>query len=182
VRITVETATIRALEKRFRAAGKNTKPALARAVKRAGDMALTAMTRSLTRQTGLKRKTIVKALKKEGGRGSLSYAIRSAGGDVSLKYFGARETRAGVSAKPFGARMVVKRVFMKGGRFPKRVPLNLGGHVFRREAGSRFPIAKVKSGVVIPAQMVTGATKSAFEKTASTQFLKRIQHELERLL
>ena len=140
------------------------------------------MVRSLTKQTGLKRKTIARALKKQGGRGSLTYAIRSAGGDISLKYFGARETRKGVSAAPFGARRTFPETFMKGGRFPKRVMLKLGGHVFKRSGGSRFPVAKQRSGVVIPAQMVLGATKAAFEKTVATEFPKRIAHELKRLL
>jgi hypothetical protein len=86
-----------------------------RAVNRAGDMARTQVRQKLTRQTGLKRPTIVKAVK--GFRGStpqtLVYRMSAHGGDVSLKYFGARETKAGVSAAPFGNRKVFASTFMR---------------------------------------------------------------------
>jgi len=179
--IDVDTSSVRDIEKRLEKMGKNTRPALARAIQRVGDMPRTQMVRALTKQTGLKRGVIVSALKKKGGRGSLFYMIKSRGGDIALKHFGARETRKGVSAAPFGKRQVFPSAFIKGGRFPQRVPLKLGGQVWRRVGAARKPLELQKSGVIIPKEMVSGASKVAFERTVKTEFPKRIQHELFRL-
>ena len=124
------------------ALGKSAPAAIARAVNHTGDKARTQMIRTLTDQTGLQRKVIVKALRvtRASGKGSLEYRIDSAGGNVSLKYFGARETRAGVSAAPWGARRVYAGTFMKGGRFPKRVPVaRFNGQVFADPGASASP-------------------------------------------
>ena len=165
-------------------AGKNAPAALARAINHTGDKAKTAMTRALTVQTGLQRKVIVKALRVERATGgSLAYAIRSAGGDVSLKYFGARETQTGVSAAPRGRRQVYAGTFMKGGRFPNRVTVaKLNGQVFKREGSGRTPLVKVRSGVFIPQEMVTGATAEAFNVVAERDLPDRLAHELLRVI
>lgn len=167
------------------AIGKEAPAAIARAVNRTGDMARTQMIRTLTDQTGLKRKVIVKALRvtRASGKGTLEYRIDSAGGNVSLKYFGARETRAGVSAAPWGARRVFAGTFIKGGRFPNRVPIGrLNGQVFARAGGGRFPIVKQRSGLFIPEEMVKGATAEAFRSTAERVLPDRLAHELARAM
>ena len=93
-----------------------------------GDRATPVMVRVLTKQTGLPRRTIAKALKRS--RAGQAYTIRSAGGDVSLKYFKARETQKGVSAAPWGQRRIYAGTFTKGGRFPNRVAVpSLSGQV-----------------------------------------------------
>ena len=155
-----------------------------RAVNRTGDMAKTQVVRALTRQTGLKRPTIVKTIgnPKKANFGDLSYEMRAKGGDVSLKYFAAREIRRGTSAAPFGKRQVFAGAFMRGGVFPKRVVAKrLNGHVFEREGKARLPISKLKSGVVIPAEMVKGETAQAFGRSVSANLPRRIEHELRRL-
>ena len=155
-----------------------------RAINRTGDMAKTQVIRALTRQTGLKRPTIVKTIgsPKKANFGDLTYEMRAKGGDVSLKYFAAREIRRGTSAAPFGKRKVFAGAFMRGGLFPNRVVAKrLNGHVFERNGGARLPISKLKSGVVIPAEMVKGETAQAFGRTVSANLPKRIEHELRRL-
>ncbi|MGY6709721.1 MAG: hypothetical protein ACXIVF_15485 [Rhizobiaceae bacterium] len=160
---------------RFRSVG-------ARVVNRTGDMARTQVRRTLPKQTGLPRKTIVKAVGvTRASSASMVYAMRAKGGDVSLKYFKARETRRGVSSAPFGKRQVFAGTFMKGGRFPARVPIGMGGHVFARAGIGRTPIEKQKSGVIIPAEMVKGQTRAAFEATARTILPQRMAHELRRM-
>jgi hypothetical protein len=154
-----------------------------RVVNFTGDRARTQVRRELPKQTGLKRKVIVKAVRvTRASTGRLAYVMDAKGGDIALKHFGPRETRAGVSAAPFGKRQVFAGTFTMGGRFPNRVPLGMGGHVFKREGASRFPIEKQKSGVIIPAEMVKGATAQAFERTVTTVMPRRIQHELARLM
>lgn len=182
--VKLDPAQLEKLANLIGAAGKNAPAALASAINHTGDKAKTAMTQALTVQTGLQKKVIVKALRvTRAGAGSLTYTIRSAGGDVSLKYFGARETRAGVSAAPWGRRQVYTGTFIKGGRFPNRVALpKLNGQVMRRESGSKLPIAKAKSGLFIPNEMVTGATAVAFNEVAERDLPDRLAHELLRVI
>ena len=167
------------------ALGKDAPAAIARAVNHTGDKARTQMIRTLTAQTGLKRKVIVKALRvtrASAAKGTMEYRIDSAGGNVSLKYFGARETRVGVSAAPWGARRVYAGTFMKGGRFPNRVALDLNGQVFKRGGAGRMPIVKQKSGLFIPAEMVKGATADAFTEAVDRDLPDRLAHEIARAL
>lgn len=169
------------MAKRFQGAGRNIKPALGRAVRHTGNKARTQVVRALTGQTGLKRKTIVKAVRKRSQ--GLTYELRSRGGNVSLKHFAARETRKGVSAAPWNKRRIYARTFLKGGRFPNRVPLSRGGgHVFARSGKGRLPIAKQKSGLFIPKEMVTGASAAAFNNVASTELPSRLAHEVRAIL
>jgi hypothetical protein len=170
------------------AAGKNAPLAIARAVNHTGDKAKTQMIRTLTVQTGLKRQVIVRALKPHRATpDNPVYRIDSAGGNIALKYFGARETRAGVSAAPRGQRQTFAHTFMKAGWWPKRVEKrNWNNQVFIRAGGSTKTgmdkFEKVKSGVFIPDEMVTGATADAFRTVAERDLPDRLAHELLRAL
>ncbi|GJE45447.1 hypothetical protein [Methylobacterium soli] len=186
--VTLDAASIARLGNQIGAAGAKAPLALARALNHTGDKAKTQMTRALTAQTGLKRRTIVKALRiTKAGTVGLTYTIRSAGGDISLKYFGARETAKGVSAAPRNARAIYPHTFMKAGWWPHRVvKANWNGHVLERTGSTtksgmdRFQ--KVKSGVFIPEEMVKGATAAAFNNTAASDLPARLEHELGRIL
>lgn len=153
-----------------------------RAVNRTGDMARTQVYRSLAKQTGLKRGVIVRAVRTtRSDPGSLAYTMRAQGGDIALKYFGPRETRAGVSAAPFGRRRVFAGTFLKGGRFPMRKAIAaFKGNVMFRTGPARFPVDVEQSGVIIPNEMVKGATKAAFEATVAKVLPQRIAHEIKR--
>ena len=143
----------------------------------------TQVVRTLTTQTGLKRKVIDRAVRDVPASGAnLSIVLRTHGGNVALKYFGARETRAGVSAAPWGRRQVFAHTFIKGGRFPGRVALNMGGQVFERDGSRRLPIKRIKSGLFIPEEMVTGATKAAWLLVVEQRLMPRIERELGRIL
>jgi len=159
--------------------------ALSRAMNHTGRKARTQVRRALVTQTGLARKTIVKAVREVRARPqSLSYTLRTSGGDISLKYFKPRETRAGVTAAPFGKRQLFAGTFVKGGRFPGRVTLNMGGHVYRNIEGGKWGgrVELVDSGVVIPEQLVTGATARSWEHLISSDLVPRVGHELKRIL
>jgi hypothetical protein len=162
---------------------KKMRQAANRAVNRTGDMARTQVRQKLTRQTGLKRPTIVKAVKvSRSSPQTLVYRMSAHGGDVSLKYFGARETKAGVSAAPFGKRTVFASTFMRAGWWPNRVVKpGWNGQVFARVGASRFPIEKQKSGVIIPNEMVQGETRDAFRSTVARVLPQRLDHEINRL-
>lgn len=167
--------------------------ALQRAVNHTGAKARTQVIRALAEQTGL-RYGVIKSAVRTGkawgasstsfteGRGSLTYVLSSKGGDISLKYFRARETRAGVTAAPFGKRELREGTFIKGGRFPNRVAANgLNGHVYKRTGQGRGPLELQNSGVVIPAEMLKGAPREAFLKTVNEELPNRVMHEIERL-
>lgn len=177
----------------IRALGDQAPVALGRALRHTGDKSKTQVVRSLARQTGLSRSVIVRAVKVKGPRhgnpnigradADLTYTLESRGGDISLKYFGAREVRAGVTAKPWNVRKTYKGAFMRGGAWPNRVALpTLNGHAFRRTDTDRTPIEKQKSGVVIPEEMIEGATLEAFETVINRDLPARVGHELHRLL
>lgn len=171
-------------EKRFEAAAKAAPLAKARAINHTGDKARTAMRVALVDQTGLKRRTTNKALRSTRAsiKGGGSYVIRAAGGNIRLQFFKARETRQGVSAAPWNKRTIVARSFMKGGRFPNRVPLNLKGAVLIRAGKGRYPVRTVKSGLFIAEEMVTGKSADAFFNTVQRDLPARITHELARIL
>lgn len=168
------------LAKLFKLAKERAPAAIGRAIKRTGDMTKTRMVRSLTKQTGLRREVIARALKAKPA--GVTYAIKSRGGNVHLKYFKARETRKGASAAPWNKRRVYAGTFIKGGRFPHRVALNLGGQVYRRSGAGRLPITSQRSGLYIPKEMITGATGAEFLSAVRSILPQRLQHEIAAIL
>lgn len=154
-----------------------------RAINRTGNMARTQVVRALAKQTALPQKLIRYALKRsQAYAGRFEYQLSARGGDISLKFFSPRETRRGVTAKLPGGRKVFAGTFMKGGRFPNRVGVSaFNGHVYQRQGGSRFPIARVKSGVIIPVEMVRGETARAFHQSVRVNLPRRFAHEISRL-
>ncbi len=194
--VTLDASALARLGNQIGAAGKNAPVALARAINHTGAKARTQMVRALVPQTGLKRKTIVKALREnKASAGALTYTIKSHGGNIRLKHFGARETRVGVSAAPWGRRSVYAHTFMKAGWWPTRITKgNWNGQVFERVGSKtttqhgtkgyrgmdRFTV--VRSGLFIPDEMVQGASAAAFNSAAAADLPARLEHELGRIL
>jgi hypothetical protein len=176
----IDASQIDHLAEVFKKAEREAPQAIARAIRRTGDMTATQVVRTLTAQTGLKRAVIVRAVKKMPA--GMTYSLKSRGGNVGLKYFGARETRKGVSAAPWNARRVFAGTFMKGGLFPHRVGLKLGGQVFVRTGSGRTPIVRQKSGLFIPKEMISGASAAAFLATVNRVLPVRLQHEIAAIL
>jgi hypothetical protein len=153
-------------------------------INKVGNKAKTQVVRSLTKQTGLPRKTIVKAVQVTmAGGPRYSYDMVTRGGNIRLKYLTPRETGAGVVARPFGKSTLYPGTFMKGGQFPGRkdVP-KFGGHVFYRLNPSGTKITYARSGVFIPKEMTTGATRAAFERIAGPLLQQRMEAVLNKLV
>lgn len=183
IRFSVDASAFAHLGNAFAAAGTQAPHAIRRGLNRTGDKVRTQVKRALVPQTGLKPGVIQRALKiKRANYGRLTYEIKSRGGNISLKHFGARETRAGVSAAPRGQRQIFPGSFVKGGRFPKRVALKMGGHAFSRTGKGRLPIEKQKSGVYIPDEMVSGTSAQAFYATARQHLPGDVARELYAIL
>lgn len=157
---------------------------LPRIVNQVGNRAKTQVIRNLTKQTGLPRKTIVKAVgdPNPARPGKLSYEMVTRGGNIRLKYLAPRETRPGVTAIPWGKRTLFAGTFMKGGAFPNRHGGKFGGHVMRRLNTSGTKLTQAGSGMFIPTEMTTGATASAFKSIAGPLLKQRIDAALIRLL
>lgn len=149
-----------------------------------GNRVRTQVVRTLTKQTGLPRSTIVKAVGTEGATpGKLFYTMKSAGGDIRLRFFKPRETPKGVVAKPWGKLTPYDGAFMRGGKFPKRVDsAYLTPDVWRRLNKSGTHITQQRSGVRIPVEMITGATAEAFDKLAGPLLEQRIDKVIQKLL
>ena len=156
---------------------------LPRIVNQVGDRAKTQVIRNLTKQTGLPRKTIVKAIGRpyRAYAGNLRYDMSTTGGNIRLKYFGAKETEDGVVANPFGKRTLFPGAFMTAGRWPnrKQVP-KWKGQVMVRTKGRAYKYAR--SGVEIPTEMVDGATRAAFIMVGRTLLQPRVEAALNKLL
>lgn len=164
--------------------GKKRTIAESRALNKVGNKARTRMVRAVTKQTNLKRKTIDKALrKKQASRSNLVFMIRSRGGNIAMKHFKARETRAGAIAYPEGKRVLTQSSWIHGGRFPNRRYLfrRFGDNVMIRLTKKRTPLRLVKSGVYIPENMLEKESERVFHRASEElpeQLLKQIAYLL----
>ncbi|MGV2109786.1 hypothetical protein ACQZ46_00745 [Agrobacterium salinitolerans] len=160
--------------------------ALARAVNRTTNTAYGRVVKAIRKQSDIPTSIIRKQVKKrtvstniEHG-GSLEGVIWATGKPLSLKYFKARQFSFGVKAKHGGQWHRYPSAFMG----PKPGVVNfkrLGGHVYVRTSGNRFPIEKL-FGPSIPEELIRGESERVFRETVSEMLQKRVAHELGRLL
>ncbi len=145
-----------------------------RALNRTGDQVQTRVVRDLAQQTGLKQKDIRAALIRVRAQWTrLLTSLTASGRTLNLIRFGARQTRAGVSANAWGQRRIYPHTFIA----------NRGRTVFRRaviggKRVRRLPIVPVH-GPSIPREMAREAIRQAVEQTVHEQWPKNFQHELE---
>lgn len=153
-------------------------------INKVGNRVRTQVVRTLTKQTGLPKKTIQKAVGTEGAKpGKLFFTMKSKGGDIRLRFFSPRETRKGVVARPWGKHTLYPGTFMRGGKFPKRVDVaQLTPDVWRRLNKSGTHITQQRSGVRIPVEMISGATAEAFDKMAGPLLEARVMKVIAKLL
>jgi hypothetical protein len=157
---------------------------LPRIVNQVGGRAKTQVTRSLTKQTGLPRKTIVKAIgrPRRAHAGRLTYEMQTAGGNIRLKYLKPRETRPGATAAPWNRRQLFAGTFILGGAFPNRHGLVRKGHVMRRLDSRGRKLTFARSGMFIPTEMITGATAAAFTRIAAPLLKQRVEAAVGKLV
>lgn len=165
--------------------------AFVRAINHQGDKANTTVKRVLVKQMNTKYKYIQSAFTRkrawagaggasgDGTGAKLDYIIAAHGKELPLKFFYARQTRAGVSAAPLGRRQIFAKTFNTGGVFPNRKKV-FGGHVMIRESPNRFPVKKLY-GPAVADQLVQGASLAAFEQHAAG-LPDRLAHEIDRML
>jgi hypothetical protein len=173
VEIKVDVRGLAAFAGKLSAAKGHMPETLAAAVQKVGPIATSQMKRVLPAQTGLKFKTINRALK--GRAQGANFVIGSKGGDVRLKFFGARETAKGVTAAPWNSRRLYPATFIKSGWWPKRGKPVGHGQVFRRVGKSKLPIVQVRSGLFIPNEMVTGNSAVVFYGTVDAHLTPAVE-------
>lgn len=184
--LTVNVSGLDRIHNLLAAAGERAPTAIARALNHTGAKAKTQVIRAVTKQTGLKRGVIVRAIKPTlASAGALAYALKSQGGDIRVRFFSPKESRPGVVAKPRGKSTLYPSTFMKGGCFPNRKAITrglTGGGVYQRTGRGRFPVREARSGVFIPEEMVEGESRAAFLAVAERDLVNRLAHELARIL
>lgn len=124
---------------------------------------------ALVRQTRLRAGVIRRAVDPNtrfATAGNLTAKMLTRGGEVSLKYYGPRETRSGAVHRSPKAPRPVPGGFIKGGKFPGgrkaiRPPVSTG-HVWIRRDPGKWPLSKVGSGVWIPKEMVEGESRDRY--------------------
>lgn len=140
-----------------------------RALNRVGDMAFTQVKRILAKETGAKVGRVAKALSKiRASYGTHDYEIRARDEFMTLKDFGPRQGKKGVSAAPWHKRRVFAHTFIGPNR-----------HVFKRLTAARKPIEKLW-GPAIPREMMRGKTEQYVNEVAATHLVPRILYETER--
>lgn len=164
--------------------GPELRRASVRAVNHIGNKAYTAVKRALVGQTGIRYSDVDRAVYPRRawagfGDGAIEFHIVGSGDEIPLKYFGAKQQRHGVWAKPWNRPQVFIGAFTTGGRFPNRKPV-LGGNVFVRTGSSRLPI-RMLYGPAIGKEIVKDEAKAAFERT-SVELQPRLAHEIGRLM
>lgn len=105
--------------------------------------------------------------------------IIGSGTPLPLKFFKAKETKRGVTYTMFGKQEILPHGFIKGGRFPKRIDLKMGGNVFQRADGDQFPIAK-QEGPSVAKVMSKPEITNAIVKKANERLIENIQSQLKR--
>jgi hypothetical protein len=144
-----------------------------RALNHVGDIARTQVKRELAKQTGLTVTVVDKSMRTVRAIPARhSYELVATGKPIPLREFAARQTRRGVSARPWGK----SRVFP--GTFVVRA---LSGHVFRRVGRARLPIVKLW-GPSLPRELLRGKMPAVFNDVVRERLSERIFHEFEQAL
>ena len=184
--ITAQTAAILDLMKALEPFGARLPNAQANVLNRVATKARNAVIPALTKQTGLSKRIITKAVKmSRASPQNPRVMLITRGGEISLRYFGAHEEGSGVVATVKGDRMFYAGAFRRSGRGGNRrmVP-KLNQQVYENADGGtwRGHIRKIKSGVLIPVEMIRGETAKAFDRVVETDLLIEVERELMKLL
>jgi hypothetical protein len=159
---------------------------LAQALEAGGTALRKATVTAETAQTGLSHDTIDRAQHEIAATpATLAYTIVSKGGNVRLKYFGAKEGGGGVTAHPWNAQHFYAGAFITSGRPGNRRPSpKLGGHVYKNIAGGKWggSIRQERSGLFIPVEMTSGRTAATFNKASATLLATTVISRLGALL
>jgi hypothetical protein len=183
--ITAQTAGLGAM-KPLEAFGARLPNAQANVLNRVLTRTKSALVPALTRQTGLSKRIITKAIRTaRASPQNPRVMLITRGGEVSFRYFGAHEVAGGVEATVKGKKDFVSGGFRRSGRKGgRRMVAKLNGQVYVNIDGKRWRghIRKEKSGVFIPHEFVSGETARTFWGIVDSDLVVEVERELVKLL
>ncbi len=184
--ITAQTPGLKEGMQPLTAFGKRLPNAQANVLNRMLTKTRSAVVPALTRQTGLSRKIIDKAVRPyRASPQNPRVMLITRGGEISLRYFGAHEVPGGVAATVRGKADFVEGGFRRSGPRGRRVMVaKLNRQVYVNTDGKRWRghIRVEKSGVFIPYDMVSGQTAATFNRLVVTDLPTEVERELAKLL
>lgn len=140
---------------------------IARSLNRAGVSARTLLVREVARDLALKQSDVKPHIVTRDARpDTLTFSMEVSGARLSLKVFGARQTRKGVTANTGRGRQVYPGAFI----------MARNGHVFKRQGRARLPIDKLH-GASLP--HVFDKHAPAALARGEEQLVKNVIHELK---
>jgi len=142
-----------------------------RALNKAGTQTRTEASKGIRKDRNLKAGLIKKQMRlRKASRSRLRAVIVATGKVISLREYGAKATRKGVTVK------VSKS---KGRQLVPGAFFGPGGHVFRREGKKRLPIRKLW-GPSLPSAFIKDAVVSAMRSKVGKVYPRLLKHEVER--
>lgn len=140
---------------------------IARSLNRAGVSARTVIVREIAKDMAITQNAVKKHVVTRDARpDKLHVSIEISGARISLKEFGARQTRRGVTANTGRGRQL----------YPSTFIVARNGHVFKREGRARLPIVKLH-GASLP--HVFDKHAPAALARGEEQLVKNLIHELK---
>lgn len=148
--------------------------ALRRGVNKANNKIYTQVKREVAKQVGAPQRKVIERgrIRKVPAKGRhLSAKIVARGGWMPLREFGARQTKKGVSAAPWGKRRLFTHTFLVE---------PFGGNVFVRTSAERFPVKKLM-GPQVSQEMVQGETARVYLDLATRTVKYEVERQIEGL-
>lgn len=184
--INAQTSGLKEAMEPLAAFGKRLPNAQANVLNRMLTKTRSAVVPALTRQTGLSRKIIDRAVRTaRASPQNPRVMIITRGGEISFRYFGAHEVPGGVAATVRGKADFVEGGFRRSGPRGRRVMVSkLNGQVYVNTDGKRWRghIRVEKSGVFIPYDLVSGQTAATFNRLVETDLVSEVEREIAKLL
>jgi hypothetical protein len=155
--VTVSIDFTKSLSGLFEQTGLKSVYAISKAIDEVGNKTKTQVIRAVARQAGVKYGAVSRVLyaKQAMGTGGGEYVLTARDTTLSLKEFAPRQTKAGVSAAPWGKRRIFPHTF-----------IGPGGHVFARVIvdGKRVKRLKIHKlfGPNIPKEIVKDEAEQTF--------------------
>jgi hypothetical protein len=173
ISLRIDTADIMRRAAVYQQGPKRMQQIISRVLNHVGGTARTKVKSTLAKQMGLPAGTVdARLITKRAYPGNQSFEITAGGRPIRLADFDARQTKRGVSARPWGQRRVFPGTF---------IVETLGGQVFRRAGRARLPIIKLW-GPSIPREMLRDEVPRLFFEEVHTKLPIRLAHELRRIL
>lgn len=163
------------------AAGMSAPTSMALVMNRTVTRARPRVVAAVAEKTGIFPKIISKAVRPlRASPTNLRAGLRARGGEISLRYFKAREENGGVVADVAGERVFIWGGFRRSGRAPnRRMVKRLNKQVYVNPSRRwRGEIEKERSGVFIPITMIEGESREAFEAIISVELPNEVVREI----